>query len=187
MVNELEAAISEQLESLEQLICNSATLLFNEYDRTKLLENTLLLVESRADAMVFDNDYLSNTNKLDCGLAMMQLRIAEISHDNNNIIDTLRFIANGNYLIGACQIYGLETSENSKKANKQRHIETNLIKQDAINYYVANHLAKISGLEKKAQSRAKNDAAVTLTKQQPIQFRTARKYIDEYHKKNTVS
>jgi len=68
------------------------------------------------------------------------------------------------------------------KAATKRHVETHAIEKAAIEYYVSDHLCIVESLTGRHKTKAKNKAAEEMTKQQPIEFRTARRYIDKYHK-----
>jgi hypothetical protein len=70
----------------------------------------------------------------------------------------------------------------AQKAMK-RHAENRSIKAACIAYYASTHEARINSLDKRLQAKAKDAAAIEMTKQQPISNRKAREYINEYLKK----
>jgi hypothetical protein len=74
----------------------------------------------------------------------------------------------------------------SQKAMK-RNAENRSIKAACIAYYASTHEARINSLDKRLQAKAKDAAAIEMTKQQPISTRKAREYISEYLKEKKVN
>lgn len=118
--------------------------------------------------------------------------------ESGNLLEAFDCLAQASETLGLAQGYRLaEDFKNeetlikkiiiSDKASQARHAENRSIKNACIDYYASTYESKINSLDKKYQAGAKDKAATDLTTQQPIVYRTARKYIDEYLKEKTVS
>jgi hypothetical protein len=127
-------------------------------------------------------------------IALITCRTSAYHFENGDLLHAFkRLIDAGAYLGNAC---GNDTAVSKNilkkkaiqlRAEDKRHRENREIKQEAIAFYKTKYAEKINKLEKNGRGKAKDDAAVEIMKQCPISFRTARGYIDEYHRENTPS
>jgi hypothetical protein len=126
-------------------------------------------------------------------LALSACQTSILLFENGELLKAFSWLTTASGYLGNAQ--GHDTAANKhilkKKAvqlvaESKRHAETRAIKQDALAFYKAHYAADIDKI-KGQKGKAKDEAAIAITKQQPISFRTARDYIDEFHRKNTHS
>lgn len=125
--------------------------------------------------------------------ALMALEDSAACYANGDLPEAFNHLTDASIYLGWSQ--GSDEAENknilSKKAIQQlaeskRHAKDRLNKEQAMKYYKDNHAADIDKIEGQ-KGKAKDEAAHAMQGKFNIGWRTARSYIDEFHKKNTPS
>jgi hypothetical protein len=178
MENELEQIVTKEILKLGKHIENITNRLFGELDYDRILREIVgsyvdaqCAVENNEEDWEFKSEYLNNTGKINCGMAVHYFNAAKIDAVNGNYASAIDMIVDAALLLGSSTENYLGVQEKSKAASDnalKRHAENHSMKEQAIKFYQENQSTFTS----------KDDAAMKIAgKIVPAKFATVRNWL----------